>query len=238
MSHRHLEDSHRKGAEGREARWRREAEIQERRRGEWRSDPAWREMMERRSAASHGFAPTYGRTGWEYGAAYGEDYTRDREGKSEHWGERDAFTPSDIMTRDVKAASRDSSLQMVAKIMKEENCGIVPVVGENQRLLGVVTDRDVVIRTLAEGKAPFEVKVEDIMTEDIEAVIPDEEIHSVIDLMGKKQVRRVPVVDPDDRLAGIISMADIVNRANYDEDLQEALAKISDPRSFWSQVWR
>jgi CBS domain-containing protein len=141
------------------------------------------------------------------------------------------------MTSDIKATTKRSTLQNVAEIMKDENCGIVPVVDESHKLLGVVTDRDIVIRTLAEGRSPIEVSVEDVMTDDVEAVRPDEELKDVVELMGDKQIRRVPVVDRDDRLVGIISMGDIATRADYDEDLQEALERISSKRSFWSRLW-
>jgi CBS domain-containing protein len=131
----------------------------------------------------------------------------------------------------------DSNLREVARVMKEEDCGIVPVVDERGRLCGVLTDRDMVIRTLAEGRPPDNMHARDIMTDDVEAVTPDEDIHSIIALMGRRQVRRVPVVERDDRLAGIISMADIATRADYDEELQEALDRISARRSFWSRLY-
>ena len=79
-----------------------------------------------------------------------------------------------------------------------------------------------------------QLRVEDVMTDDVSAVTEDEPLTSVLDLMGRKQIRRVPVVDRDDRLLGIISMADIANRADYDEDLQDAFERISSRRSFWS----
>ena len=72
------------------------------------------------------------------------------------------------------------------------------------------------------------------MTDDVSAVTEDEPLTSVLDLMGRKQIRRVPVVDRNDRLLGIISMADIAHRADYDEDLQDAFERISSRRSFWS----
>ncbi|MGZ3457629.1 MAG: CBS domain-containing protein [Archangium sp.] len=150
---------------------------------------------------------------------------------------REPLMAREIMTRHVKGVHLDSSLREVARVMKEEDCGIVPVVDERGRLQGVLTDRDVVIRTLAEGRPPDNMHARDIMTDDVEAVTPDEDIHSIIALMGRRQVRRVPVVERDDRLAGIISMADIATRADYDEELQEALDRISARRSFWSRLY-
>jgi CBS domain-containing protein len=110
-------------------------------------------------------------------------------------------------------------------------------VDENRKLLGVVTDRDIVLRTLGEGRNLSQVKVGDVMSDDVEAVTADEGLREVIELMGRKQIRRVPVVDRRDRLIGIISMADIANRADYDEALQATLERISSRRSFWS-LWR
>jgi CBS domain-containing protein len=183
------------------------------------------------------YSPTYGRTGWEYGGAYGEEYGSEHRTRRGRW-QREALTAAEIMTGQVRTAHKDAPLQTVAQIMKEENCGIVPVVDEKRKLLGVVTDRDMVIRTLPEDKNFSEVRIGDIMTDDVEAVTPEEELKDVIELMGRKQIRRVPVVDWNDRLLGIISMADIANRAEYDLDLQEALERISARRSFWSRLWK
>jgi CBS domain-containing protein len=111
------------------------------------------------------------------------------------------------------------------------------VVDENRRLLGVVTDRDIVVRGLAESKNVADIKVEDIMSDDVEAVTPDESIHDLIQLMGEKQIRRVPVVDRRDQLLGIISLSDLATRADYDEELQDALERISSKRSFWNNLF-
>jgi CBS domain-containing protein len=168
---------------------------------------------------------------------FGEEYGGfEAERRPSHW-QREPLTAGDLMTRDVKAVTKQTTLRHVAEIMKDENCGIVPVVDESHKLVGVVTDRDIVIRALAEDKPTADLKVEDIMTEDVEAVTPDEELKDVIEVMGEKQVRRVPVVHKDDRLVGIISIGDIATRADYDEDLADALEKISSKRSFWSRIW-
>lgn len=150
---------------------------------------------------------------------------------------REPLIAREIMTRQVKGARLDSGLREVARIMKDEDCGIVPVVDKQGRLRGLITDRDMVIRTLAEGRPPDNMLARDIMTDDVEAVTPDEDIHSIIALMGRRQVRRVPVVERDDRLVGIISMADIATRADYDAELQDALDHISARRSFWSRLY-
>jgi CBS domain-containing protein len=165
------------------------------------------------------------------------DRNRDRTRERRSRWQREAITAGEIMTSSPRAATRETSLQEVAHIMKEENCGAVPVLDGNRRLVGMVTDRDLVVRAAAENKTFAATRVGEIMTDDVEAVTPDEELTDVIELMGKKQVRRVPVVDKDDRLLGIISMGDIANRADYDEELQAALERVSSKRSFWSRLW-
>ncbi|HEX8441359.1 CBS domain-containing protein [Archangium sp.] len=165
-----------------------------------------------------------------------ESRPRTEQGRGGRW-KREPLNAREIMTRHVKSARVDSSLRDVARIMKDEDCGIVPVVDERGRLRGLLTDRDLVIRTLAEGRPPDTLLARDVMTDDVEAVTPDEDIHGIIALMGRRQVRRIPVVERDDRLVGIISMADIATRADYDEELQEALDRISARRSFWSRLY-
>lgn len=150
--------------------------------------------------------------------------------------QREPLTAREVMTRNVKTVRRDSSLKEVAQLMKDEDCGVVPVVDERGSLVGIITDRDLVIRAFTGGKTPDQLRAGDVMTDDVECVHPDESIHSVIELMGKRQIRRIPVVDRDDRVLGIISMGDIANRADYDEELQEALDRVSAKRSFWSRL--
>ena len=157
-------------------------------------------------------------------------------GRRSRW-QREALTAREIMTKNPKTVTRQSSVRDIAQIMRDENTGVVPVVDEGGRLQGIVTDRDIVMRTLAEGRNPIEHSAADVMTEDVEAVTPDEEVKDIINLMGERQIRRVPVVDQNDRLVGIISMGDIATRVDYDEELQDALEQISSRRSFWSRLF-
>jgi CBS domain-containing protein len=150
--------------------------------------------------------------------------------------QREPLTARELMTRNIKTVRRDSPLREVAQLMKDEDCGVVPIVDERGTLVGLVTDRDLVIRAFTGAKSPDSLRAGDVMTDDVQAVTLDENIHSVIELMGRRQVRRVPVVDRDDRLMGIISMGDIANRADYDEELQEALDRVSARRSFWNRL--
>jgi CBS domain-containing protein len=167
----------------------------------------------------------------------GDRFESQQQGTARRRWQHEPATACDIMTRDPKTVTPESSLFDGAALMKSEDTGIIPVVDESRTLQGVVTDRDIVIRALAERRQVEGLTARDVMTTDVEAVTPDEPLSEVIEIMSKSQVRRVPVVDRNDRLLGIISMADIANRADYDEDLQEALENISSKRSFWSRLW-
>lgn len=159
-----------------------------------------------------------------------------REERHGRW-QREPLRAGEIMTRNPKPASRDTTIRDVAQIMKDENTGIVPVVDAQGRLQGVVTDRDIVMRSIPEGKDPAVLRAGDLMTDDVEAVTPDDSVRDVVRTMGDKQIRRVPVVDQEDHLVGIISMADVATRADFDMDLQDALEEISSKRSFWSKLF-
>nr|WP_305070919.1 CBS domain-containing protein [Myxococcus sp. AS-1-15] len=140
------------------------------------------------------------------------------------------------MTRNVRSVRRDSPLREVARIMKDEDCGVVPIVDEQGRLVGLVTDRDLALRAFAGGTSPEQLRAADVMTEDVEAVTLDESLHGLIDIMARRQIRRLPVIERDDRLVGIISLGDIAQRADADEELQHALERISARRSFWTRL--
>jgi CBS domain-containing protein len=105
-------------------------------------------------------------------------------------------------------------------------------------LLGLVTDRDLVIRGLAGGRSLDTARAADLATTDIEVVSTRDPLSAVLELMGRQQIRRVPVIDEADRLVGIVAIADITRHADYHEDLQHAMEKISGRRSFWSRIWR
>jgi CBS domain-containing protein len=167
----------------------------------------------------------------------------------------------DIMTRDVTVATRDTSLQEVAAMMREEDTGVIPVVdredapaltGEanlaeaprinnrmrgNGKLVGLITDRDIVIRAVAEGKDAKTTRAEEVMTTDIHSANPNDRVIDVIRKMGDKQVRRIPVVGENGQLRGIISMADIALETEEDEELADAIEEISSGASFWGKVF-
>lgn len=140
---------------------------------------------------------------------------------------------SEIMTRDVRTATRELTLLQVAQMMRDGDMGSVPVV-EDGRLLGIVTDRDMVVRCTAEGRGA-DTPVSEAMTTEIFSVKPDDYAFEAVRLMGDKQVRRVPVVTEDGTLAGIISMADIALETEDELEIAETLEEISSGSAFWSK---
>jgi len=139
----------------------------------------------------------------------------------------------DIMTRNLVVAQRDTKLQQVAVMMRESDAGIIPVVENENKLVGLITDRDIVVRAVADGEDITTTKAEDVMTSELHTASPDDRIFDVIRKMGDKQIRRVPVVGADGNLQGIISMADIALETEDDHELAEVLEEISSGASFW-----
>ena len=139
----------------------------------------------------------------------------------------------EIMTGNVKTASREMSLQEVARLMREGDMGAMPVVEDN-KLIGIVTDRDIVVRAIAEGK-DVSTKIGDVMTTEIFSVKPDDFVFEAIRLMGDKQVRRIPVITESGELAGIIAMADIALEMEDEREIAETLEEISSGKAFWNK---
>jgi CBS domain-containing protein len=139
----------------------------------------------------------------------------------------------EIMTSNVTTANREMSLQQVAVLMRDGDMGSLPIV-EEKKLVGMITDRDIVVRAIAEGK-DVATKLGDIMTTEIFSVKPSDFIFEAIRLMGDKQVRRIPVVEETGELAGIISMADIALEMEDEREIAETLEEISSGKAFWSK---
>lgn len=118
---------------------------------------------------------------------------------------------SEAMTRDVQIANPEQSIREVATIMAQCDVGCLPV-GENDRLVGMITDRDIAVRAVAEGKAPDATTVREVMSRDVKYCFDDAELADVAHNMADIQVHRLPVVDHDKHLVGILALADIANR--------------------------
>ena len=139
----------------------------------------------------------------------------------------------EIMTSDVRTATRDMPLRDVAILMRDGDMGSVPVV-EDGKLVGIVTDRDMVVRSIADGK-DASTSVSEAMTTEIFSVKPDDFVFEAIRLMGDKQVRRIPVVDESGALAGIIAMADVALEMEDEREIAETLEEISSGSGFWNK---
>ena len=139
----------------------------------------------------------------------------------------------EIMTTSVTTASGDLTLKEVAGLMRDGDMGAVPVL-EDGRLVGIVTDRDIVVRGIAEGVEPG-APVNSVMTSELFTVGPDDFAFEAIRLMGDKQVRRIPVINADGELKGIIAIADVALETEDEREIAETLEEISSGSSFWSK---
>ncbi|MDQ5847814.1 MAG: CBS domain-containing protein [Pseudomonadota bacterium] len=139
---------------------------------------------------------------------------------------------SEAMTREVRIADPGQTIRDVAIIMREIDAGVVPV-GENDRLVGIITDRDIAIRAVALGKGP-DTPVREVMSQDVKYCFDDEDMEHVAQNMGDIQVRRLPVVNREKRLVGIVSLADVA-LAEGRQPAGEAVVGVSRPGGKHSQ---
>ena len=187
------------------------------------------------------------------------DFGMGRGREREYGRERSRLRCRDIMTRELVVATRDTTVVEVARMMKQEDVGVIPVVeydaptgnGRSEgsernyqdrnyargKLIGLITDRDIVIRAVADNKDAASVRSEDIMSVDIYTAQPNDRVVDVIRKMGNKQVRRIPVTNDNGYLVGNISMADLAIETQQDRELAEALEDISKGTSFWNRLF-
>ncbi len=133
---------------------------------------------------------------------------------------------SEIMTRNVEVARPEDSLRTVAQSMADLDVGSLPVC-DGERLLGMITDRDIAVRAVARG-LDGSTPVTEVMTADVEYAFDDDDLEEVSDKMAAKQIRRLPVVDRDKRLVGIVALADLA-REDKDKRVGETVEQISQP---------
>jgi CBS domain-containing protein len=202
-----------------------------------------------------------------YSRGYGEsdygqyDYGRDYEsGRRESYAAgRSRLRCRDIMTRDLAVATRDTPLVEIGLMMKDEDTGVIPVVDHQVtadngsaemidrrtrgggytygKLVGLVTDRDIVVRGVTEDKDCRATRAEEIMSTDLYTAHPNDRVVDVLRKMGDKQVRRIPVVSDNGNLRGMISLGDIALETEADRELADALEDISKKTSFWGQIF-
>ena len=133
---------------------------------------------------------------------------------------------SDVMTRDVQTVRPDSTAQEAANFMLREDAGSMPV-SDGDRLIGMITDRDIAVRGVAKGYGP-DTPVRELMTDEIICAREDDDVEEVASRMSSAQVRRMPVIDGDERLCGIVSLGDLAREAD-DGSSNEALIGVSEP---------
>lgn len=142
----------------------------------------------------------------------------------------------EIMTKNPKTANREMTLQEVADLMKDGDFGVLPIIEkENNKLVGILTDRDIVVRAVADGKNVSETTVGDVMTDRLFTAKPDDYVFEAVRTMGERQVRRIPIVDENNILQGIIAMADIALEMEDEREIAETLEDISSGKGFWSK---
>lgn len=129
-----------------------------------------------------------------------------------------------IMTTDVSTVAPNDTVTKAASLMGQLNVGSVPVT-DNNRVVGIVTDRDIVLRGVAKGEGANQ-KISEVMTTEVKCVTPDTDVHTVADIMAENQVRRLPVVD-NDQLVGIVAIGDLAVENIFENEAGEALHTIS-----------
>ena len=155
---------------------------------------------------------------------YDEDRHRGhpREGRVHAW-----------MSRSVATVHPADSVEHAARLMADHDVGALPVTQGNRRLIGMITDRDLVVRLLARGRDPLRCRVGDAMTEDVHPVRMDDDVETALDVMARHRVRRLPVVDDRDRIVGMLSQADVARHARTrglaPRQVTETISEISEP---------
>ena len=136
-------------------------------------------------------------------------------------------TVTDVMTRNVRTMAPGDTVAAAAKAMSELNVGVIPVC-EGDKLLGVVTDRDIVLRAVAKG-LDGDTLLSKVMSTDVRTARETDDLDTVLADMASRQIRRLPVLDGSQRLTGIISIGDIAVKGQDEEDVGQSLADISSP---------
>lgn len=198
------------------------------------NDPAWGGVHSTHAEVNEIGTDEFGEDAWD---RFGDESEVDPGDRihGRRWRSR-PLRASDVMTPRPHAVGPDASLQDIARVMVQEDCGIVPIVDDGARLIGVVTDRDMVCRVVAHNLDQRRARARDVMSEDLASVDEGASLDDVLREMEFHRVRRICVVDEDDILLGIISMADLAREADVDVELQDAFLDISSDRSFWQRL--
>jgi CBS domain-containing protein len=135
----------------------------------------------------------------------------------------------EVMTSNPRTIGADELVAEAAKLMRDEDVGLAPVV-EGDRLVGALTDRDIAIRVVAEGKDPASTPVREVASTDVVTVDPEQDLGEALNLMAQHQVRRIPVVEQDGRLVGVVAQADVARKAD-ERQTGELVEQISQESS-------
>jgi CBS domain-containing protein len=133
----------------------------------------------------------------------------------------------DIMTESVAYLEPTSTVLEAAQLMQKHNVGSIPVC-DHEKLVGIVTDRDIIVRSVAYGNNPNDTFIKDIMTSNVTTVSPDTDISQASKLMAENQIRRLPIVE-NDKLVGVVALGDLATNVTTDSEACEALSDISSP---------
>lgn len=140
------------------------------------------------------------------------------------------MTCAEVMTPSPTCCQPGHTAVDVAELMKREDVGLVPVVSDNStKLIGVITDRDIVLNIVAAGRDPKATAVSEVMTTDPVSCLPQETIEAAMELMASRQVRRIPIVDQDGAIVGIVAQADIATRVAAPQATGQVVQAISEP---------
>jgi CBS domain-containing protein len=135
----------------------------------------------------------------------------------------------DIMTSKPECIRPDTTLQEAARKMRDLDVGPLPVCGDDDRLAGMITDRDITVRAVAEGKDPTTTRVREVMTQEIIYGFEDQDVEEAARIMKERQVRRLVVLNRDKRLVGIVSLGDLATETGDREKSGEVLQDVSEP---------
>ena len=136
---------------------------------------------------------------------------------------------SDVMTKGVECVRPDDTIARAAERMRDLNVGALPVCGDGDRLVGMVTDRDITVRATADACDPARTRVGDAMTPDVVYVFDDQDVQQAANVMEENQVRRLVVLNRDKRLVGIVSLGDLAVKTGDDKLSGDALEQVSEP---------
>jgi CBS domain-containing protein len=134
----------------------------------------------------------------------------------------------EVMTRDVAVVAPTETIQRAARLMDDLNVGSLPVC-DGRRIVGMITDRDITVRAVALGRAPAETRVADAMSEDVRWCYEDTELREAVAAMQEVQIRRIPIIDHDRNLVGIVALGDVATKIDDRELPAEVLKRVSEP---------